>query len=260
MTQGVAHLGSKVTITCTSNYKITDCELHKTSVPTSAVFPGTQYVIKSATAQDEGFYTCQCHVYITQYPSAEISHPLNFVLYRYQEKPQIRMLPSGVIHTGSKVMIECSNSLSRLKECWFYQHDEWRTHYSNSSTELGIQYVIESATTWNEGSYSCECNNVHDQSTQRSKPGTLAIKRYITTNKPTTGYISTNKPTTEYITTNKPTMEYFTTEKLITENFTTCKTTTGYDYTLSNIIRLCLSLIVLLLMVIFTIESTCEQK
>ncbi|XP_043943778.1 uncharacterized protein LOC122815379 [Protopterus annectens] len=78
---------------------------------------------------------------------------------------------------GSKVTIECRNSQYRLKECWFHKYGDWRTHYSNSNTDSGVQYVIESVTEVDEGSYICECNSVQDESTQRSHYVTVVINQ-----------------------------------------------------------------------------------
>ncbi|XP_043943764.1 uncharacterized protein LOC122815369 [Protopterus annectens] len=216
--QEETRIGSKVTIECNSSNSrnnLTRCWFYKDnkwlghllhSSSTSAV----QYVIQNATAQDEGSYTCQC--YKAQNQSTETSNPVKLAINQFLEKPQIRVIPQEETRIGSKVTIECSSSNSRydLTSCWFYKDNKWLGHPLHSSSTSAVQYVIQNATAQDEGSYTCQCYNAQNQSTETSNPVKLGINQY--------------------------------------------------DHTVVNLIRLCLGLIVLLLMVIFTLESTFGQN
>ncbi|XP_043943812.1 uncharacterized protein LOC122815406 [Protopterus annectens] len=181
--QGQIRLGNKVTIECRSSsntYRLTDCGLYKTNLDSSWSLSGIQYVIESATTLDEANYTCQCNVYSAdsrQYRTTELSLPFNLLLNRNLEKPQILVRCMEGINTCSKMMIECRISHYTLKECWFHKDGEGQTRYSNSNINSGIQYVIQSVTSADEGPYTCECNSVQDTSTQTSDPAYLFIKR-----------------------------------------------------------------------------------
>ncbi|XP_043943801.1 uncharacterized protein LOC122815395 [Protopterus annectens] len=184
--EGEARLGSKVTIECISIYTIDGCKFYKNSEALqhpSSSFTETQYTFKSATALDEGLYTCQCSAYrifSMKHWGRYTSPPADLVLNRNLEKPQILVRCMEGSNTCSKMKIECRISHYTLKECWFHRHGERQALYSNSSIDSGIQYVIQSVTMADEGPYTCECNSVQDKSTQTSDSVSLFIKRKYT--------------------------------------------------------------------------------
>ncbi|XP_043943732.1 uncharacterized protein LOC122815350 [Protopterus annectens] len=75
------------------------------------------------------------------------------------------MVPQELIQIGSKVTMTCrASSTYTLTRCKFYIYNMAVAEiYANSTTESGMQYVIEHAALQHEGEYYCICNAEEDR-------------------------------------------------------------------------------------------------
>ncbi|XP_043944620.1 uncharacterized protein LOC122815863 [Protopterus annectens] len=79
ITEGSAHIDSRVTIECSSSRDtLTGCVFYRNHGNPALHLPnpGTQYVIERAKEEHEGFYTCECYNSANEYTETSFRVPL----------------------------------------------------------------------------------------------------------------------------------------------------------------------------------------